>query len=179
MSRVESLASPFIQGSVRFAVSRSLLPGAALLLRLFIGGVFLWSSLSKLQQPYEFLSAVYNYELVGPQLGLWVAASVPWLELAVGICLVLGIMDRGAWMLAIVLLSVFTAAQASVANHGLLIPCGCSQTPIEIVGFRSVLNTGLLLLAALAGLGCSLVQRFFHSADSNTWHIGNDNIQHG
>lgn len=161
MSRIESLTIPLPKIPARQVVSRIFLPGAALIFRLLLGSIFLWNSLSKLQQPYDFLSAVYNYELVGPQLGLWVATAVPWLELATGICLAIGIWERGAWLLAIILLSAFTGALYSVANRGLLIPCGCSSTPIEIVSYRSVLNTGLLLLAAIIGFGCSLAAGFF------------------
>lgn len=163
MSRLVHFSFPFLAIPDWHIFARALLPAATLLFRLLLGGVFLWNSLSKLQQPYDFLSAVYNYELVGPQLGLWVATVVPWLELTTGICLVLGIWDRGTWMLAIILLSVFTAALYSVANRGLLIPCGCACTPIEIVSYRSVLTTGLLLLAAMAGFGCSLASAFFRT----------------
>jgi uncharacterized membrane protein YphA (DoxX/SURF4 family) len=163
MSRAESLAVSLPKIPIRHIASRILLPGATLLLRLLVGGVFLSNSLSKLQQPYDFLSAVYNYELVGPQLGLWVAYVVPWLELATGICLLLGIWERGAWIISIALLSVFTAALYSVASRGLLIPCGCSQTPIEVVSYRSVLNTGLLLVAAMSGFGFSLAIDSFRS----------------
>ncbi len=163
MSQAEPLAVPLAKFSFGHIVSRILLPGATLLLRLLLGGVFLWNSLSKLQQPYDFLSAVYNYELVGPQLGLWVANMVPWLELATGICLLLGIWERGAWIISIALLTVFTAALYSVASRGLLIPCGCSQTPVEVVSYRSVLNTGLLLVAAMSGFACSLAIDFFRS----------------
>lgn len=163
MSRVESLTALLPKIPVRQVVPSVFLPAATLLFRLFLGGIFLWNSISKLQQPYDFLSAVYNYELVGPHLGLWVATVVPWLELATGICLVLGIWERGAWMLAIVLLCVFTVALYSVANRGLLIPCGCSRTPIETVSYRSVLNTGLLLLAATLGFTCAFATSFFRS----------------
>lgn len=168
MSHAEPLTVPLSKIPVRHIALHFLLPGATLLFRLLMGGVFLWNSLSKLQQPYDFLSAVYNYELVGPQLGLCVAAVVPWLELATGICLVLGIWDRGAWILAILLLSVFTAALYSVANRGLLIPCGCSRTPIEIVSYRSVLNTRLLLLAAMIGFGCSLASAFLQAESASS-----------
>jgi uncharacterized membrane protein YphA (DoxX/SURF4 family) len=161
MSRVESLSLPLPKLALRRIAARIVLPSVALLFRLTVGSVFLYSSLSKLQQPYDFLSAVYSYELVGPQLGLWVTATIPWLELATGICLVLGFWDRSAWILAIALLSVFTAALYSVASRGLLVPCGCVCTPIEIVSYRSVLTTGLLLLAAVVGLGCSLAAAFF------------------
>ena len=47
------------------------------LARLGIGCMFLWSSLPKIRQPYDFLSSVYSYELVGPKLGMFVAMTLP------------------------------------------------------------------------------------------------------
>src|SRR5439155_23085067 len=96
---------------------------AAMLLRLAVGAVFIWTGLAKLQQPYEFLGAVYNYELVDPQTGLWFAAILPWLEVGVGASLVLGIWSQGGALLAVFLFGLFTVAQASAAGQGLKIPC--------------------------------------------------------
>src|SRR5437870_431485 len=96
------------------------------LLRLGLGGLFIWTGLAKLQQPYDFLGAVYNYELVGPRTGLWIASILPWIEVGVGLSLVLGVWQQGGALLAVVLFGMFTAAQASAAGEGLKIPCGCA-----------------------------------------------------
>ncbi len=98
----------------------------AMLLRLALGGLFIWTGLAKLQQPYEFLGALYNYELVGPQTGLLIARALPWLEVVIGVSLVGGAWCRGGAILAIALFSVFTVAQAMAAGEGLKIPCGCA-----------------------------------------------------
>jgi hypothetical protein len=55
-------------------------------LRLSVGVLFLWAGLAKLHDPYAFLSAVYSYELLGPESGLWLARMLPWAELGVGVC---------------------------------------------------------------------------------------------
>ena len=65
-------------------------------MRLLLGGLFLCSALPKIRQPYDFLSSVYGYELVGPKLGLLVAVALPWMELLVGICRLGGIFVNGA-----------------------------------------------------------------------------------
>ncbi|UCG49519.1 MAG: hypothetical protein JSU94_06995, partial [Phycisphaerales bacterium] len=43
-----------------------------ILVRLALGCLFIWSSLPKIRQPYDFLSSIYDYEIVGPRLGLFV-----------------------------------------------------------------------------------------------------------
>src|SRR5438132_13166595 len=97
----------------------------AILLRLALGGLFMWTGLTKVEQPYDFLGAVYNYELVGPRMGLWIATLVPWLEVVVGLSLVSGVCQRGGALLALLLLGVFTVAKTFAVAGGLKIACGC------------------------------------------------------
>lgn len=118
-------------------------------LRLALGAILLWAGLSKLQQPYEFLEAVYNYELLGPTSGLWIARLLPWLEVCVGGSLVFGVWELGGSMAAVCLFSVFTVAQASAAAQGLKIPCGCAiGTEPEFTSGWKVVESALMLAAA-------------------------------
>src|SRR5438128_319167 len=93
------------------------------LARVGLGILFIWAALQKLQQPYDFLSTVYSYDLVGPRLGLSIAFVLPWLELVLGISLVTAVLQRGALLLSTLLLAVFTCARFSAASRDLLIPC--------------------------------------------------------
>jgi uncharacterized membrane protein YphA (DoxX/SURF4 family) len=104
------------------------------LLRLALGGLFVWTGLEKIQNPYDFLGAVYNYELVSPTLGLLVATILPWLEVCVGASLILRVMRRGAALLAVALFAIFTVALASATGDGLAISCGCGlESPATAV----------------------------------------------
>ena len=60
--------------------------GFVIVTRLVLGGMFIMSSLPKIQLPVKFLSDVYGYELLGPQLGILAGMALSWLELLVGIC---------------------------------------------------------------------------------------------
>ena len=51
--------------------------GFVLVVRLGLGAMFIASSLPKIRLPYEFLSSVYNYEIVGPKMGVLVAMVLP------------------------------------------------------------------------------------------------------
>jgi uncharacterized membrane protein YphA (DoxX/SURF4 family) len=117
--------------------------------RLGLGCVFLWSSLPKIRQPYDFLSGVYEYELVGPTVGIAVAMVVPWMELVLGIALVGGVFAGGALLGSAILLGVFVACHASVLYRGLAIGCACfggtGQSPID---YGTLVRTGLLALTS-------------------------------
>jgi uncharacterized membrane protein YphA (DoxX/SURF4 family) len=97
-------------------------------IRLGLGCMLIYSSLPKIRQPYDFLSSVYQYELVGPKLGLLVAMTLPWLELLAGICLVGGIFVGGALLAAVAMALMFTYVVSSALYHDLEITCGCFGT---------------------------------------------------
>jgi hypothetical protein len=107
--------------------------------------------MSKIQEPYDFLNAVYDYEMVGPALGYWVAFLLPWFEMALGVCLLLGIFPLGSFALATVLLAVFTAARFTAATRELPIPCGCVREAVRQVGLIDALESGVIFGVALVG----------------------------
>jgi putative oxidoreductase len=125
------------------------------LLRLGLGGLFIAAGLAKIQQPYDFLGAVYDYELAGPRTGLWIASILPWLEVGVGLSLVSGVWQTGGALLAVVLFSVFTVAQASAAAEGLKIPCGCAagNAPVYTSYWKVAESAAMLVGACLVLVG--------------------------
>ncbi len=138
--------------SIRRVGTGALLRAVVLVARLLLGGMLLWSSIPKLQNPYALLSSVYDYELVGPQVGLARAVILPWLELVLATCLIAGILELGAFTLSTCLFLVFALARASVAMRGLKIPCGCAARTSVVMTAGDVWQAGLLLLICLAGL---------------------------
>ena len=122
------------------------------------GCLFILSSLHKIRQPYDFLSEVYNYELVGPKLGMLAAITLPGLELVLGICLIGGIFLGGALLTTSILMAIFVFAKASVLYRGLAISCGCfSSSSSEIISYKSLLETCLLLVVCLLAYLCLLI----------------------
>ena len=121
-----------------------------IVMRLCIGCLFLWSSVSKIVRPYDFLSNVYEYELVTPKVGVAVAVMLPWLELAIGMCLVGGIFLVGAFLAGSFLGAVFVFVQASVLHRGLSINCGCfGSSDSSFVSYGTLARTCLIFLACL------------------------------
>jgi hypothetical protein len=123
-------------------------------LRLAVGVAFIAASIPKIERPFDFLSIVYDYSLVGPTVGLFIAKTVPWLELMIGLCLVTRVLEDGALVCGGVLLLMFAIAQSVVLRRGSLVPCGCFSvegTPIEwkdvaLSGCLAVLTFGLLII---------------------------------
>jgi uncharacterized membrane protein YphA (DoxX/SURF4 family) len=128
-----------------------LFSGFVLIVRLVLGCMFLYSSLPKIRQPYDFLSSVYNYELVGPKLGMLVAMVLPWAELLVGICLIGGIFVSGALLVSIAMGATFSFAIASALYRGLNISCGCfSASSAEQIGYATLIRAIVIMLLGIA-----------------------------
>ncbi len=134
--------------------------------RVGLGCVFLWSSLPKLHQPYDFLSSVYNYQLAGPNFGLLVAIALPWLELIVGICLVAGIFTGGAFFLSAGMAVMFTFAIGGALYRGLQISCGCFSTSAgEMISYMTLIRAIAILLVS-AGACATVVFRGLRGSES-------------
>jgi uncharacterized membrane protein YphA (DoxX/SURF4 family) len=130
---------------------RQIFSGFSLVVRLGLGCLFLWSSLPKIRQPYDFLSSVYNYELVGPRLGVLIAMTLPWAELLVGICLVGGIFVSGALLVSTAMAAMFIFVIASALYRGLPISCGCFSAPgAGAIGYSTLIRSCAILLLSIA-----------------------------
>jgi len=139
---------------------RGILLGIGLAIRLVLGAVFLTSALAKLRQPFDFLDTIYSYRMIGPSGGLAVAVSLPWIELVVAICLLLGVMPRSALVASIALSIVFVYAQSRAISAGLNVPCGCfgsSTGEPATVSNQTLVRAAGVLLASLTAYLCDLV----------------------
>lgn len=83
------------------------------------------SAIAQLGNPYFFLSSVYAYELVGPDVGVWVAVVLPFLQIVLSSCLLLRFFAREAYLVSGLLFLGLVAAQAAALRAGLTISCGC------------------------------------------------------
>ncbi len=121
-----------------------------LVVRLGLGCLFLWSSLPKIRQPYNFLSSVYDYQLVGPKLGMLTAMTLPWLELLVSLCLLGGIFVSGALLASIVMAGMFTFVLGWALYRGLEISCGCFGAGMEVISYSVLIRALVILLLSLS-----------------------------
>ncbi|HEX2858070.1 MAG TPA: MauE/DoxX family redox-associated membrane protein [Propionibacteriaceae bacterium] len=96
-----------------------------LLARLVLGGVWLWAGLAKLPHPEASVSAVRAYQLLPTGMAQTVGHVLPWLEVVVGACLVLGLLVRVTAVVSGLLLIAFLVGIISVWSRGIEIDCGC------------------------------------------------------
>lgn len=119
------------------------------LLRIGLGLLFIAAALPKLRDPAGFANAVGHYHLLPETAERILALVLPALELLVGACLLLGVLDAGASLLVLVLMIVFTAAVGSAVARGLDISCGCFDTEDGArVGVTKVVENLALTAAA-------------------------------
>ena len=96
-----------------------------ILVRLFVGGTFIYASFYKIIDPAAFAKSIWFYHLVPGSLINLMALFLPWLELTCGVAIIIGITYRGAVILANLMTVVFIAALASAIVRGINIDCGC------------------------------------------------------
>jgi putative oxidoreductase len=109
----------------------------------------MFASVPKLIAPLDFSRAVANYELLPSRLIRPVAAWLPRLELAAGLCLLVGLLLPLVAAVTAGLLLVFTVAVAINLVHGRRIECGCGGfTAPRRIGTALVLRDLMLVGAA-------------------------------
>jgi uncharacterized membrane protein YphA (DoxX/SURF4 family) len=121
-----------------------------LLIRIFLGGLFVVAGLDKIMDPQAFAKSILLYKVVGPTLAMCTATILPSLELLCGLCLLIGLYPRGCEMLMTLMLVGFTILVTSALFRGLDISCGCfSQDPnVSKIGYKKILeNCGLIVLS--------------------------------
>ncbi|TRZ63795.1 MAG: DoxX family membrane protein [Streptomycetaceae bacterium] len=96
-----------------------------LLGRLILGGVLLVAGGLKAFVPAEAASAVAAYKILPTEIAHIVGYALPWLEIAIGLLLILGISIRMASIVAAGIMVLFIGAIISVWARGMLIDCGC------------------------------------------------------
>jgi uncharacterized membrane protein YphA (DoxX/SURF4 family) len=122
----------------------------ALLCRLATGVIFVYASLDKLAHPGAFAEMVHNYRLVPLALLNSFALLLPAVEVTVGIALLVGILRRGAALLATLMMLAFTVAVVAALIRGLDISCGCFSTENGHTIETGLLIRDLLMLAMAA-----------------------------
>jgi len=87
--------------------------------------VFIAAGVGKLLGQSAFLLELSTY-IISDQLAAWLATWLPWLELAVGLCLLVGIVPQIASGIAVLLVAAFILHNSFMIANGMgYHPCGC------------------------------------------------------
>jgi putative oxidoreductase len=129
--------------------------GFVLVLRLFLGTLFVFSASDKVLDPEKFAIAVRGYKLLPVALTNLFALVLAWSELLSGILLILGIYTRQASAAVLLMLVMFIGAIATTIIRGLVIDCGCfSNVGGSQTGYLLIVRNIFLITA------CLIVMRF-------------------
>jgi putative oxidoreductase len=99
--------------------------GLNLVLRLFLGGLFVFASWHKVIEPLAFAMSVRGYKIIPFAYSNVFALVVSWSELIAGVMLILGIFTRKAAGAVAILLVMFIVAITMVVVRGMTVDCGC------------------------------------------------------
>ena len=97
----------------------------ALPARWYLGFVFLLACQHKIAHPGAFAVDVATYGILPLSLVNLTAITLPWVELAAGIMLIVGLRARAAALMVFGMMVMFTTALAIALAQGLDMSCGC------------------------------------------------------
>lgn len=121
--------------------TRSHIQSAAVVIRVLIGIILIYAAIPKLSFPERFLNTVMMYNIAPSGVNILIAATLPWLELLIGVCLILGIAVQGAIAASAGLFITYSVALVSVHHRGLAFDCGCFGT---MSGHSSTLDASVI-----------------------------------
>ncbi len=145
-----------------------------LLARLLVGIVWIVAGYLKAADPNQTILAVRAYQLL-PEVLVWpVAAVLPYLEIAAGLLLIIGLATRLASVLSILMYIAFLIGIISAAARGLSIDCGCfgsgGQTDDPAYTAEILRDFGLLIVSVYL----LIRPRSYLAVDSLGQHAGDD-----
>lgn len=115
-------------------------------LGLIIGSMIAFAGLIKFREGSRKLAESINaYRFIPPALTPTVAAFLPPLEVAIGICLITMAPGPWAWFAAS-LLVVYTAAVVSVIRRGISTDCGCFGSVLKTQASTTVVARNIVFL---------------------------------
>jgi uncharacterized membrane protein YphA (DoxX/SURF4 family) len=124
-------------------------PVLGLLLRVYVGGVFIYASMYKINYPGEFAETIASYQLLPYWAVNLTALIMPWLELASGVLLVLGVRTKSAAALVGGMLLLFSLVILVTLLRGIPIGCGCFTSVEEPLGWGTLWRDLLWLAMTL------------------------------
>ena len=102
-----------------------LLDVAGLLARLGLGAVLIYAGAVKIPRPLTSERAVQAYEIFPMDLAGYIGIALPYLEVVLGVLLVLGLFTRVTAAVSTLLMVAFIIGISQAWARGLTIDCGC------------------------------------------------------
>jgi putative oxidoreductase len=136
----------------------------SILVRLFLGGVFIFSAWPKLADAPGFAHVVWNYQILPSFLINPAALVLPWLELVTALALLTGFFRRGAALTAGMMLALFIVALTYNILRDVPVDCGCFSLAAVEKDHDELMAAMKLDIARDLGLLVLTLQAFLASA---------------
>lgn len=146
-------------------------PYIILIARLVIGVVFIMFGMDKISAPKDFAMSIMKYEMMPVAFVNVFALILAWLEVIVGICMVLGVRIKANALIIGALNVMFMTAISYALIAGLNINCGCSANS-KPISFYKLIEDGIYLALAV------LVYMFPRREFTLEWFVANDIESH-
>ena len=124
-----------------------------ILLRLLVGGLFVYTGIKKAIDPTAFFKAIENYQILPHAATVMVAFFLPYLELFSGMALIFKRLYAGALALLTGMMLIFIVAIISAWARGLDIDCGCFGSGDGPANYGWALARDFSIVAVLGFLG--------------------------
>jgi len=117
-----------------------------------LAGIFLYTGYIKIESPLQFAAVLFGYKLFPDSLILPLSHYFPWVEIALGILLLVGWKMRYISMGACGLLTTFVVILAVTYLRGIDANCGCFSfddriTPLTLARDALIILPALYLVA--------------------------------
>lgn len=112
----------------------------ALAFRLYIGAIFIYASMYKINYTAEFAETIASYQIAPYWMVNFLAIVMPWLELISGVLLVVGIKSKTATAAIAGMLAIFSIAIFLSLVRDIPIGCGCFSSIGEPMNWTTVLR---------------------------------------
>ena len=100
-------------------------PWLTVRVQIALGAIFVAAAIPHITDPPSFAHMIYNYRILPGGLIHISAMILPWLELLVGLCLILGVWVKPArWLVAAMLIVFIVAISINLLRNN-AIDCGC------------------------------------------------------
>ena len=121
--------------------------------RLLLGGVFIYASIDKIAYPKEFAAIVVRYQILPEKLAIYFAFLLPWVELFLGIFVILGFFVRESALSLSFLVLIFITAILIRSLAGPIGNCGC----FSITSSGTTQSIAFLIFRDVLFLLCGLI----------------------
>ena len=139
------------------------------LARITLGFIFVYASVDKIFNPSDFARVIYAYKILPAGWVGLVALELPWVELAIGLLLLVGRLVWSSALIAAALLLGFSGAIGYNLARGFNFQCGCFSTArdAQAVGLMTLVRDLALLVPVFLLLVGGLRRGLSRPADAD------------